>query len=83
MPSRIYRSLFLTVLALRALSSESAPHISPASGSDALLAVRSDTQAELRLQYRVERDSAPPETVTVGLAKDYHYKSSAVGLWMF
>jgi hypothetical protein len=82
MPSRIYNTLFLTVLALRALSSETSPHISPASGSDAILAMRSDTQAELRLQYRVERDSVPPETVTVGLAKDYHYKNSAIGLWI-
>jgi SOS response regulatory protein OraA/RecX len=56
--------------------------MSPAWGSDAILAARSGTQAELRLQYRVERDSAPPETVTVGLAKDYHYKNSAVGLWI-
>ncbi|HWJ36160.1 MAG TPA: hypothetical protein VNR70_12880 [Steroidobacteraceae bacterium] len=82
MPSRIYCTLFLTILALRALSSEVVPRISPASGSDAILAVRSDTQAELRLQYRVERDSTPPETVTIGLAKDYHYKNSAVGLWI-
>jgi SOS response regulatory protein OraA/RecX len=82
MPSRLCTTLILTFLALRALSLESAPHISPASGSDAILAVRSDTQAELRLQYRVERDSAPPETITVGLAKDYHYKNSAAGFWI-
>jgi SOS response regulatory protein OraA/RecX len=82
MPSRIYFTLFLAALALRAVSSETIPHISPASGSDAILAIRSDAQAELRLQYRVERDSAPPETVTVGLAKDYHYKDSAAGLWI-
>ena len=37
--------------------------------------LRSDAQAELRLVYRVEREAAPAETVTIGLTKDYHYKN--------
>jgi hypothetical protein len=62
--------------------SGAAPLVSPAAGSDVVLAMRSDAQAELRLVYRVEREAAPAETVTIGLAKDYHYKNSGVGLWI-
>jgi hypothetical protein len=70
----------IAALALLAFPSGAAPQISPAAGSDAVLAMRSDTQAELRLQYRVERENQPAEIVKIGLAKDYHYKNSAVGL---
>jgi hypothetical protein len=70
-------SLVLAALTLFVFPSGAAPNLSPAAGSDAVLAMRSDPQAELRLEYRVERDTVAPETVIVGLAKDYHYKNSA------
>src|SRR5579863_3000440 len=75
-------ALCIAALASLALSSRAAPLISPAAGSDAVLAVRSDTQGELRLQYRVERENRPTEIVKIGLAKDYHYKNSAIGFWI-
>src|SRR5579863_5113925 len=72
----------IAALALLAFPSAAAPLISPAAGSDAVLAMRSDTQGELRLQYRVERENQPTEIVKIGLAKDYHYKNSAIGFWI-
>jgi hypothetical protein len=56
--------------------------ISPAAGSDNVLA-QLDAEPELRLQYRVERAGTPAESVTIGLAKDYHYKSSPFGLTVY
>jgi hypothetical protein len=82
LPRRIAMTVTAGLMALLALSSAAAPLISPAAGSDAVLAMRSDAQGELRLKYRIERDNQPPEIVTTGLAKDYHYKNSAVGLWI-
>jgi len=73
----------IAAVPLCALPSAAAPLISPAAGSDAVLALRSEAQGELRLQYRVERETQAAEIVTVGLAKDYHYKNSAVGLWVY
>jgi SOS response regulatory protein OraA/RecX len=80
--SRGHSALGLAALISFSLSSGAAPLVSPAAGSDVVLAMRSDAQAELRLVYRVEREAAPAETVTIGLAKDYHYKNSGVGLWI-
>ena len=82
MSSRGYSALGLAALMSFSLSSGAAPLVSPAAGSDLVLAMRSDAQAELRLVYRVEREAAPAETVTIGLAKDYHYKNSSIGLWI-
>lgn len=76
-PSLIAR---LATLALLAFPCGAAPLISPAAGSDAVLAMRTDTQGELRLKYRVERENHPPETVDMGLAQDYHYRNSPSGL---
>ncbi len=70
----------MAMLAWLALPCGAAPLISPVAGSDAVLAMRTDTQGELRLKYRVERENHPPETVDMGLAKDYHYKNSPGGL---
>jgi hypothetical protein len=77
---RFLSGVCVAALALLAFPSGAAPLISPAAGSDAVLAMRSDTQGELRLQYRVERENQPTETVKIGLAKDYHYKNSVTGL---
>jgi hypothetical protein len=52
------------------------PLVSPADGSDAVLALRHDAQRELRLGYRIERPGEPAETVTLGLSTDYHYRMS-------
>lgn len=60
-----------------------APTVSPATGSDAVLALRAETQGELWLEYRVERPGSPPEAVTIGLARDYHYRNSNDGLWIY
>jgi hypothetical protein len=77
---RLSHAVSMAAFTLMAFPSGSAPLISPAAGSDAVLAMRSDTQGELRLKYRVDRENRPPETIDVGLAKDYHYKNSANGL---
>jgi hypothetical protein len=81
-PSRFPSVALIAALSVLAFPSGASPLISPAAGSDSVLAMRSVTQGELRLRYRVERDNNPPETVDIGLAKDYHYKNSAVGLWI-
>jgi hypothetical protein len=81
-PPRYLCVACIAALALLAFPSGAAPLISPAAGSDAVLAMRSDTQGELRLQYRVERENQPSEIVKIGLAKDYQYKNSAIGLWI-
>jgi hypothetical protein len=75
-------AILALVLEILGLPAAAAPQMSPAAGSDALLA-RLDGEPELRLQYRMERDSAPTDTITIGLAKDYHYKNSALGLWVY
>lgn len=59
-----------------------ASQMSPAADSDAVL-TQLDGEPEPRLQCRVERDSASTETITIGLVKDYHYKNSALGLWLY
>ena len=81
-PLRFPSVSFVAAMLFVALPSGAAPLISPAAGSDAILALRSDTQGELRLKYHVERDNHPPEIVSIGVAKDYHYKNSAIGLWI-
>jgi hypothetical protein len=58
-PPRFLCVVCIAALALFAFPSGAAPLISPAAGSDGVLAMRSDTQGELRLQYRVERENQP------------------------
>ena len=70
-PRYFLSAVCIAALALLAFPSGAAPLISPAAGSDAILAMRSDTQGELRLQYRVERENQPTELIKIGLAKDY------------
>jgi hypothetical protein len=81
-PRYFLSAVCIAALALLAFPSGAAPLISPAAGSDAILAMRSDTQGELRLQYRVERENQPTELIKIGLAKDYYYKNSTIGLWI-
>jgi hypothetical protein len=81
-PSRFFSVVSIAALAMTSFSSGAAPLISPAASSDAVLAMRADTQGELRLEYRVERQNEPSEIVKIGLAKDYQYKDSAIGLWI-
>ncbi len=70
------RALALAAALLGALA-HSASLVSPAAGSDVVLAMRPESQPELRLTYNVERPSAPPEVVTFGLSTDYDYRDSA------
>jgi hypothetical protein len=51
----------------------SASPMSPASGSDAVLSIRSAPESELRLQYRKEEPGKTDELVSLGIAADYHY----------
>jgi SOS response regulatory protein OraA/RecX len=63
---------------------QATPLVSPAAGSDAVLAMRIDAQPELRLTYKVDRASEPAEIVTLGLSTDYHYKrSDSIGLSIY
>jgi hypothetical protein len=72
-------SLFLAASAFAAGAS---PRMSPAAPSDVLLTQLSG-EPELRLQYQVERGGAAGELNTIGLAKDYHYRSSPLGLTIY
>ena len=58
----IAAALFLA--AVPSFAAGPAPPISPAAGSDSVLA-RLDAEPELRLQYRVECAGAPAEIVTI------------------
>ncbi len=75
-------SILALVFEMLSFPAAAAPPLSPADGSDAVLA-RLEGEPELRLQYRVERDNAPTEIITIGLAKDYHFKHSALGLSVY
>ena len=67
--------LGLSLVALMGLPVADAlqPLVSPADDSDAVLALRSQTQGELRLQFTRQTPDKAAETVRVGIAKDYHY----------
>jgi hypothetical protein len=64
------------VVAVAPAVSAADPLISPAAGSDAILSLRAQSQGELRLQYRKETSAAAAETISVGIASDYHYIST-------
>jgi hypothetical protein len=72
----------LSMFALSLRASAAAPPLSPAAGTDIALA-QLNAEPELRLQYRVERAGAPAELTTIGLSKDYHYRSSPPGLTVY
>jgi hypothetical protein len=72
----------LCLLSVSAFAAGGTPSMSPAAGSDSVLA-RLNAEPELRLQYRVERVGAAAEMFTIGLAKDYHYRSSPLGLTVY
>jgi hypothetical protein len=72
----------LSLFATSPFAAGLAPPISPAAGSDIVLAQLA-AEPELRLQYRVERAGTPEEIVTIGLAKDYHYKRAPPGLTVY
>jgi hypothetical protein len=60
-----------------------APTMSPASGSDAVLSIRSEPEGELRLQYRKEEPGKSAELVSFGIASDYHYINLADGIRIY
>jgi hypothetical protein len=72
----------LALYAKTPFAAGAAPLISPAAGSDIVLA-QLGAEPELRLQYRVQRAATPAESVTIGLAKDYHYRSSPAALTVY
>ncbi len=53
--------------------------LSPLDGSDAVLRQHARPAGEYRVQYRVERDGGPVETVAVGVAADYDYDDGTRG----
>lgn len=77
MSTRIHYIHALVLASLFGGLTYAAPLVSPASGSDVVLAMRAESQPELRLTYNVERPSTPTEAVTFGLSTDYHYRESA------
>jgi hypothetical protein len=81
MPRKAFLSHVLALAALMTGAAQATPLVSPAAGSDAVLAMRTDAQPELRLMYKVERASEPAESVTLGLSTDYHYRrTDSIGL---
>jgi len=59
------------------------PLVSPASESDAVLAMRSEPEGELRLKYRKEEPGKNAEDVSFGIATDYHYINAADGFRIY
>ena len=55
------------------------PAVSPAAGSDAVLALHPGTEGELRLQFTREVPGQDAQAVTVGIAADYHYIADPSG----
>jgi hypothetical protein len=50
-----------------------APPVLPSAGSDAVLALHSAPAGELRLEYRLEVEGKPAQTLRVGISDSYHY----------
>jgi hypothetical protein len=65
-------TLFVAIAVAPAVCFPASP-MSPASGSDAVLSIRSAAEGELRLQYRKEEPGKSDELVSLGIAADYHY----------
>jgi hypothetical protein len=63
----------LLLAILVAVPTARAAPLSPADGSDLVLAARPGAQAELRLIYQKDVNGKHPEALTVGLARDYDY----------
>ncbi|HEY4341231.1 MAG TPA: hypothetical protein VGM97_14905 [Steroidobacteraceae bacterium] len=57
--------------------------VSPADGSDAVLAVHSQPEGELRLQYTRDAAGEDAQMITLGLAQDYHYLRDVNGLRVY
>jgi hypothetical protein len=57
--------------------------VSPADGSDAVLARHAQDGGELQLQYTRDLGGQDPQTVAVGLGKDYHYIRDPRGLRLY
>jgi hypothetical protein len=77
MSARLHRFHALALTALLGGLTHAGPLVSPVAGSDVVLALRAESQPELRLTYNVERPSGPAETVAFGLSTDYQYRESA------
>ena len=80
MPRKAFLSRVLALAALVTGVAPATPLVSPAAGSDAVLAMRTDAEPELRLTYKVERAGELAESVILGLSTDYQYRSDSNGL---
>jgi hypothetical protein len=67
----------LSVVLLTALSIHPAraavPLVSPADGSDTVLALRSQPEGQFQVQYQRESAGNSAETISVGIGRDFHY----------
>jgi hypothetical protein len=61
------------LLGASALAQAAAAPVSPAAGSDAVLALHPAPAGELRLEYRQEVKGSPAQTLSVGISDGYHY----------
>jgi hypothetical protein len=61
----------------------SAAAVSPADGTDAVLALHPRSAGELQLQYARDVAGQESQTVSVGLSKDYHYLTDQRGLRLY
>jgi hypothetical protein len=83
MKATVWRAIPLLLILIGGVA-HGMPLVSPAAGSDSVLALRHDGQRELRLIYRVERPGDAAGSVTLGLSTDYSYrKSESQGLAIF
>ncbi len=72
---RLRPAVFVALLVMP-LMGWTVPLISPAAGTDAILALRTAPSGELRLEYTKDSGSDAPAKVSAGISSDYHYLRS-------
>jgi hypothetical protein len=73
----------LAVTAAATCAVAGAARMAPSTGSDAIRALRTQPEGELRLHYLREVPGQAAETVAVGIAADYHYIQAHGGLRIY
>jgi hypothetical protein len=63
----------LSALCIRLACAAAVPLVSPAEGSDAVLALRSQPEGQLLVQYETDAAGAGAPRLTVGMGRDFHY----------
>jgi hypothetical protein len=66
-------AVFVAAIFVAAPAGAAAPEVSPAAGSDAVLAARPGAGGELRVSYRRQGGKGAAQVVRIGLAADYHW----------